>query len=77
MINIVWKTVGRIQELKINNMNDSIENIVNYVVENYEYLNTIEKCQVLINKYDIDITDDIVDYIENYELDKWLNDKVK
>lgn len=58
-------------------MNDSIENIVNYVVENYEYLNTIEKCQVLINKYDIDITDDIVDYIESYELDKWLNDKVK
>ena len=58
-------------------MNDSIENIVNYVVKNYEYLNTIEMCQVLINKYDIDITDDIVDYIENYELDKWLNDKVK
>ena len=58
-------------------MNDSIENIVNYVVENYEYLNTIEMCQVLINKYDIDITDDIVDYIESYELDKWLNDKVK
>ena len=58
-------------------MNDSIENIVNYVVENYEYFNTIEMCQVLINKYDIDITDDIVDYIENYELDKWLNDKVK
>ena len=58
-------------------MNDSIENIVNYVVENYEYLNTIEMCQVLINKYDIDITDDIVHYIESYELDKWLNDKVK
>ena len=58
-------------------MNDSIENIVNYVVENQEYLNTIEMCQVLINKYDIDITDDIVDYIESYELDKWLNDKVK
>ena len=58
-------------------MNDSIENIVNYVVENHEYLNTIEMCQVLINKYDIDITDDIVDYIESYELDKWLNDKVK
>ena len=58
-------------------MNDSIENIVNYVVENYEYLNTIEMCQVLINKYDIEITDDIVDYIESYELDKWLNDKVK
>ena len=58
-------------------MNDSIENIVNYVVENYEYLNTIEMCQVLINKYDIEITDDIGDYIESYELDKWLNDKVK
>ena len=58
-------------------MNNSIENIVNYVVENYEYLNTIEMCQVLINKYDIEITDDIVDYIESYELDKWLNDKVK
>jgi hypothetical protein len=28
-------------------------------------LNTIEMCQMLINKYDIEITDDIVDYIEN------------
>ena len=74
---IVQTTLGHIQELKIINMNDSIENIVNYVVENYEYLNTIEMCQVLINKYDIEITDDIVDYIESYELDKWLNDKVK
>ena len=58
-------------------MNDSIVNIIDYVIQNYEHLNTIEMCQVLINKYDIDITDEIVDYIENYELDKWLNNKVK
>ena len=56
-------------------MNDSIENIVNYVVENYEYLNTIEMCQVLINKYDIDITDNIVDYIENYKEKSGIVDK--
>lgn len=58
-------------------MNDSIVNIIDYVVENYEYLNTIEKCQVLINKYDIDITDDIVNYIEEYDFDNWLNKKTK
>ena len=58
-------------------MNDSIENIVNYVVENYEYLNTIEMCQVLINKYDIEINDEIVDYIEENDFDYWLNKKTK
>ena len=58
-------------------MNNSIINIIDYVVENYEYLKTIEKCQVLINKYDIDITDDIVDYIEEYDFDNWLNKKTK
>jgi len=74
---IVQTTLGHIQELKIINMNDSIVNIVDYVIQNYEHLNTIEMCQIILNKYDIEITDDIVDYIENYELDKWLNDKVK
>ena len=58
-------------------MNDSIVNIIDYVVENYEYLNTIEKCQVLINKYDIEINDSIVDYIEEYDFDNWLNKKTK
>tara|TARA_R100001463_G_scaffold120161_1_gene176138 strand:+ start:248 stop:448 length:201 start_codon:yes stop_codon:yes gene_type:complete len=58
-------------------MNDSIINIIDYVVENYEYLNTIEKCQVLINKYDIEINDSIVDYIEEYDFDNWLNKKTK
>ena len=58
-------------------MNDSIINIIDYVVENYEYLNTIEKCQVLINKYDIEINDSIVDYIEEYDFDNWLNKKKK
>tara|TARA_B100000963_G_scaffold287240_1_gene256369 strand:+ start:225 stop:401 length:177 start_codon:yes stop_codon:yes gene_type:complete len=58
-------------------MNDSIINIIDYVVENYEYLNTIEKCQVLINKYDIEINDSIVDYIEEYDFDNWLNNKIK
>jgi len=74
---IVQTTLGHIQELKIINMNDSIVNIVDYVIQNYEHLNTIEMCQIILNKYDIEITDDIVDYIESYELDKWLNDKVK
>ena len=46
-------------------MNNSIINIIDYVIQNYEHLNTIEMCQVLINKYDIEITDSIVDYIEN------------
>ncbi len=46
-------------------MNNSIINIIDYVIQNYEHLNAIEMCQVLINKYDIEITDDIVDYIEN------------
>ena len=55
-------------------MNDSIVNIIDYVVENYEYLNTIEKCQVLINKYDIEINDEIVDYIEENDFDYWLNE---
>ena len=58
-------------------MNNSIINIIDYVVENYEYLNTIEKCQVLINKYDIEINDSIVDYIEEYDFDNWLNKKTK
>ena len=64
-MNIVQTILGHIQELKIINMNNSIINIIDYVIQNYEHLNTIEMCQVLINKYDIDITDDIVDYIEN------------
>ena len=74
---IVQTTLGHTLELKKINMNDSIVNIIDYVIQNYEHLNTIEMCQMLINKYDIEITDDIVDYIESYELDKWLNDKVK
>jgi len=76
-MSIVQTILGHILELKIINMNNSIINIIDYVIQNYEHLNTIEMCQVLINKYDIEITDDIVDYIESYELDKWLNDKVK
>ena len=76
-MSIVQTTLGHILELKIINMNDSIVNIIDYVIQNYEHLNTIEMCQIILNKYDIEITDDIVDYIENYELDKWLNDKVK
>ena len=64
-MSIVQTILGHILELKIINMNDSIVNIIDYVIQNYEHLNTIEMCQVLINKYDIDITDDIVDYIEN------------
>ena len=76
-MSIVQTTLGHILELKKINMNNSIINIIDYVIQNYEHLNTIEMCQVLINKYDIDITDEIVDYIENYELDKWLNNKVK
>ena len=64
-MNIVQTILGHILELKIINMNNSIINIIDYVIQNYEHLNTIEMCQVLINKYDIDITDDIVDYIEN------------
>ena len=46
-------------------MNNSIINIIDYVIQNYEHLNTIEMCQVLINKYDIEITDSIINYIEN------------
>ena len=64
-MNFVQTILGHILELKIINMNNSIINIIDYVIQNYEHLNTIEMCQVLINKYDIDITDDIVDYIEN------------
>tara|TARA_B100000925_G_scaffold48032_1_gene31254 strand:+ start:12 stop:209 length:198 start_codon:yes stop_codon:yes gene_type:complete len=64
-MSIVQTILGHILELKIINMNNSIINIIDYVIQNYEHLNTIEMCQVLINKYDIDITDDIVDYIEN------------
>ena len=64
-MSIVQTTLGHILELKKINMNDSIINIIDYVIQNYEHLNTIEMCQVLINKYDIEITDSIVDYIEN------------
>ena len=64
-MNFVQTILGHILELKIINMNNSIINIIDYVIQNYEHLNTIEMCQILINKYDIDITDDIVDYIEN------------
>ena len=64
-MSIVQTILGHILELKIINMNNSIINIIDYVIQNYEHLNTIEMCQILINKYDIDITDDIVDYIEN------------
>mgnify|MGYP003114892240 FL=1 len=64
-MSIVQTILGHIQELKKINMNNSIINIIDYVIQNYEHLNTIEMCQVLINKYDIEITDSIVDYIEN------------
>ena len=64
-MSIVQTILGHILELKIINMNNSIINIIDYVIQNYEHLNTIEMCQVLINKYDIEITDNIVDYIEN------------
>ena len=64
-MSIVQIILGHTLELKKINMNNSIINIIDYVIQNYEYLNTIEMCQVLINKYDIEITDSIVDYIEN------------
>ena len=64
-MSIVQTILGHILELKKINMNNSIINIIDYVIQNYEHLNTIEMCQVLINKYDIEITDSIVDYIEN------------
>ena len=64
-MSIVQTILGHTLELNIINMNNSIINIIDYVIQNYEHLNTIEMCQVLINKYDIEITDDIVDYIEN------------
>ncbi len=64
-MSIVQTILGHTLELNIINMNNSIINIIDYVIQNYEHLNTIEMCQVLINKYDIEITDSIVDYIEN------------
>ena len=64
-MSIVQTTLGHILELKKINLNDSIINIIDYVIQNYEHLNTIEMCQMLINRYDIEITNDIVDYIEN------------
>ena len=64
-MSIVQTILGHTLELNIINMNNSIINIIDYVIQNYKHLNTIEMCQVLINKYDIEITDSIVDYIEN------------
>tara|TARA_Y100001972_G_scaffold65755_1_gene80122 strand:- start:877 stop:1041 length:165 start_codon:yes stop_codon:yes gene_type:complete len=52
-------------------MNNSIVNIIEYVLQNYEHLNSVEMCQIILNKYDIEITDDIVDYIvEHNKLNK-------
>ena len=64
-MSIVQTILGHTLELNIINMNNSIINIIDYVIQNYEHLNTIEMCQIILNKYDIEITDDIVDYIEN------------
>ena len=70
-MSIVQTILGHILELKIINMNNSIINIIDYVIQNYEHLNSVEMCQIILNKYDIEITDDIVDYIvEHNKLNK-------
>ena len=50
-------------------MNKSIIDIIDYVLVKYEHLNIVQQCNYILNKYDIEITDEILTYIKmnNYE----------
>jgi len=45
-------------------MNRSIIDIIDYVLVEHEHLSTVQQCNYILNKYDIEITDDILMYIK-------------
>ena len=54
-----------INKLKIKMMNKSITDILDYVLVEYEHLTTVQQCNYILNKYDIEITNDILMYMKN------------
>lgn len=54
-----------INKLKIKIMNKSITDILDYVLVEYEHLTTVQQCNYILNKYDIEITNDILMYMKN------------
>ena len=46
-------------------MNKSIIDILDYVLVEHESLTTVEQCNYILNKYDIEITNDILMYMKN------------
>jgi hypothetical protein len=46
-------------------MNKSITDILDYVLVEFEHLTTVQQCNYILNKYDIEITNDILMYMKN------------